>query len=441
MEKLGQSIKKSIDDISVPKEKLDRAVNEAFASTRKRQIQKNQRVLMGIASLFMIGLVTLLFATVFLPLGERQSMSSNNDPIFMIDDERLQKVAEEGRFQELEKFIENEDVIFAIEEAYYDSGLVALTYKVKVNTDLLRNDQVIELDSMGVLIDDEPQFFFPKPFRFTQNQPVYEDVLIIENLKDAPDQLSIDVFIPEIRQNKIGVGEEVLSIVVEKDTEETVTDFYVTKELAEDQLIEVGPVQYTPSQVLLHTKLRVPKELSFGSKPSIGVYVIGKEENGRVQHSPRLLGYQAEPNYHDISYKYSSFKGDVQFSREHFADQFTVVPYVHASDEEWVIHTELKEGSTLSLTEYPMNVVAITDSDPHTIVTIQMDKENSYFPFHLITAYRSKSDQHYRPLYFEKLDNGFVEIVYPQIEHKTGTVLTVENFRIFEELATEVELN
>lgn len=443
MEKLGQRIKESIDQIPVPQEKLDLAVNEAFTKTKmnRKQPKRFQAVMVGVASLFMIGLVGLLFSTMILHPEESATSSSPNNGAFVAsEDERMKRVIEEGRMKSINQVGGNQDLTITLKEAYYDNGLLAIRYEVEVAEGVFNTTNEIPFEAIELLIDGYPYTYFDR-FSFSQNETHYEDILLIENLIEYPDTLAIDVLVPELKDGIIASGKEILSMEVEKDPEETVKEFYAKKELAEDFRFEVGELRVTPSQVTFQTKIRLPKEERTDTQPTYGITVMEKEEDGRrFNQLPRIIDLKTTEDYTDISYKYTAYKSEVHVSRDLFKDQFMVIPYVYTGDEP-VKQTDLQIGGTLALDQYPIEIKRIEEAGSHTKVIVQAENTPVHYPFHMVTAYHETNDQVYKALSFNKREDGFIEIVYPKIEKAEEAMLFMYNITIFDELVVEVDVN
>lgn len=438
MEKLGQTIKHSIDEVSVPKEKLEWTVNGAISNAKmqRKRPRKQQQFMMGIASLLMIGVVSILFSNIVLT-GNDNGIKGT---FATIGDERLQKVAEEGLTETVNKVIENNNMTFTINETYYDSSMLAISFSLSIAEEAFEHNNEIPFQYIDAIINGE-RFGFSIPFSFTRDSNVFEDVLVIEQVKDFPEVVSIDVAIPELADGGVKSSDELVTVEVTKNKEETIKDVYAKSEHEEDRFI-VEQVSITPSQVTVTAKTQQIIEDHFDDfklNQTYGVVVVGQEEDGFVYQWPQLFSVSTYKDYSEVTHQYASYQSEIRMSKDSGSNHFYIVPYSQ-SEEKIVKQMQLKHGEKITINDTSMEIVKVEDTETETVITMEVTNKMRHFPFQMMHAYDKSKDELYQPLYFSQPEDGVMKLAYPKIENKEDALIYMQNITLYDELGVEVNL-
>lgn len=138
---MEKDIKEMFEDIPIPKEKLNATVQESLRTitiNEKYKERKKQRWMVSIASLFVIGLISILLQ-VFI---SEQNQAEKPDSIFLqAGDAGLVKMVKDGKVKKFNLTATHEHVKVTLEEAFYDKNRLAVSYKVEANSEVKEDIQ------------------------------------------------------------------------------------------------------------------------------------------------------------------------------------------------------------------------------------------------------------------------------------------------------------
>ncbi|WP_157842786.1 DUF4179 domain-containing protein [Bacillus alkalisoli] len=141
---IEKDIKKMFEDIPIPKEKLNATVQESLSTitmNKKYKERKKQRWMVSIASIFVIGLVSILLQVFISEQNQAEKEEQPNSIFLQTGDAGLVKMVKDGKVKKFNLTATHEHVKVTLEEAFYDKNRLAVSYKVESNSEMKEDIQ------------------------------------------------------------------------------------------------------------------------------------------------------------------------------------------------------------------------------------------------------------------------------------------------------------
>ena len=322
---MEKDIKKMFEDIPIPKEKLNATVQESLSTitmNEKYKERKKQRWMVSIASLFVIGLISILLQ-VF--ISEQNQAEKPNSIFLQKGDAGLVKVVREGKVQYLNITETHDHVKVTVEEAFYDKNRLAVSYNVESNSEVNEDIQFSwRID--GSLIN--PNTILEHKWNIEPNKS-YSDIIEID-----PNQVSGNEIELVMHSSKDLTRTWSFQFELEQDSE--YISFTPVKKMVNQQSnFELITARVSPSIIKVEAELVVVnKEKIDINKLDYSLAVTGIDHEGievkmdYIQISASLI--RSKRNIIDGEYKWvETIHLQGKFEPMDYVQALKIVPYLH----------------------------------------------------------------------------------------------------------------
>jgi hypothetical protein len=424
-----RDIKRMVEEVTVPTDKLDATVNAALKIVKNKENSTNSKkrnYLAGVASIFLFAIGSLLISTYLLGSATNEV----NESIFhKLGDVGLQRMVEEGRVTDLSLEAVDQEIKVTLEEGYLDNNQLAISYHIEMEQD-------IENVSFELFVDGN------SVGRVGSSLFAHSDIFSFEPTKYFPDHPELKLQIHQINQVQ---GDWSFSFDLKKDTELYEVTNYAVKEDYNGQIFSIDNIIQTPSmmQLLTTTKL-LADEVSEGFRAQ-RISIVAVAENGEnvfadFSHiSDHAYAFNQIPNklrelvkvQRGIDFKsYKIVPYFVTYKGQEFRSDYSIG---YTWDE---IAAPLEKGTVLELAS-PIKVVEIESGKEQTVVYYEMDAPLPVYP----VIIDRETEQEYEPISFKHHGTN-IAVTYPKVPEKKSIELFMYDatYQVFSDLEIEIEL-
>lgn len=445
MEKLHQDIKNMVDGVPVPTEKLNEAVHIALLSgkkQRKRPIFQMRNVMASIASLFILAIGGILFASYY--IGPEDHFSGNEglsytDGIFYnVGDAGLKRMAMEGRLKNLSLESEDQGIKVILEEGYLDSQRMAISYRL----DLTGTMEFIKETSISLDLYVNGENKGIHGFSGMNTKSLFDtgDILQFETSEGFPEQPEIEIRIKSINNIE---GNWSFTFDMAKEEEYIKKSTLASKEDTKGNYFSVVQARLTPSILVLNagTKLKLEKSYSDLSHYGFSVTAIGTDGTVYLDH---YSGRGSNDSY-DLDAPELMINEKVEIPRKSNSYIYKLVPYIvtykgeKVTDNGYIwdeITAPFSQGAVLE-TNSKITATEIKVNGGNTIVNYKMDTLLPIFPIII----DRNNDFEYEAISYKQQD-GLFEVTYPKVKDPESSQLLFYDatYEVFSDLAVEIDL-
>ncbi|MCC3358782.1 DUF4179 domain-containing protein [Bacillus sp. REN16] len=448
MEKLHQDIKSMVDHVSVPTDKLNETVQTALSSgkrQRKRHLLQVPHVMASIASLFILAIGGVLFASYYLGTVEKEVPMSGNegtahtDSIFYnVGDAGLKRMATEGKTKNLSLESEDQGLKVILEEGYLDSQRMAISYRL----DLTGAMEFIKETSISLDLYVNGKYKGNHGYSGMHTNTMFNtgDIFHFETSEGFPEHPEIEIRVTSINNVE---GNWVFTFDLDKEDEYIKKSNVAEKGDKKGNYFTVNQARLTPSHLQLNARTTLMLEKSYTNLSHFELSVVALDPNGTKyleDYNRRSSNdsYQLEEPELTINEK-------VEIPRRTDSYFYKIVPYIvtykgeKVSDNGYVwdeITAPFKQGSILE-TDSKIMVVEIKDKPGETIVYYEMNSLLPIFP----KIIDSNHDTEYRAISYQQQDSLY-EVTYQKVKNPDSLQFLMYDaaYEVFSDLEVEIDL-
>ncbi|WP_047985474.1 DUF4179 domain-containing protein [Ornithinibacillus californiensis] len=439
MEKLQQEIEMMVDQIAIPDQKLNAAVQDSLQKARRKRKRfsiSKQNLIATFAAVFVLSFGVLLFQS----SQEFTSGENTQSTMYSQGDEGLQRLVNEGKVQNLSLEAEDQGIKVLLQEGYLDNHQLAVSFQLDVESNVklpeeasLSYEWVVNGNKLGgtswggIRTDDLLENGEILPFPDAENFPASSDFeLRITNINEVE-------------------GDWSFRFHLDKQEEYIVKDDFPETTDALGNFFHVRKAVLTPSQLELKTNanLSVSKAESGYQLYEVAVIGIGEDDTRHLTGSMRMSS-DRRPKVENLKNFYSSF----EVPRGANVYSYEVIPYVATYQGEEVpvehgvahdfykITVPFAEDEVLG-SESPIKVQQIKQEAKATVVTYAMDPSIPEFP----RIYNREADEMISAVSYKNSGNNY-EVTYPKVNKNKNLEFLIYDvsYQLFPDLATKIEL-
>lgn len=444
MEKLQEDVKRMVNNVHVPTDKLNQTVLESLKigrSTKRQSFVKKQTLFASIASIFILAIGALL-----LPSFLESSTTANvpHNILYNNGTEGLKMMVKEGKVNNLSLESEDQNIKVVLEEGYLDNHQLALSYYIEFKDQLSKNNETTDIE-LELLVNKHSDGISYFSGMNTKDLEQRGDILRFFNTKEFPPSSELEIHIHKINGIK---GNWSFAFTLPKESEFIEKTSPIVKTDANENVFAVNNVQLTPSVLLLETKtdLKLKEPLPQNSYLELLLIAIGP--NGTMYPEKPLRSSSKKGAYDQIVFDRAIFE-DIQLHRSINAYQYKIVPYIttykgrevpssNGKAYIWDSVTEpFKIGAILNL-EAKIKVADIKVQSDKTIVHYEMDPLQPVFP----NIRNHKTDQMYEAISFKQFSDH-IEVTYPNVSNREELEFYIVDsaYKVFSDLEITIDLN
>lgn len=434
MERLSQELKNELDTIPVPKDRLDATVRKALEQGRQqywKKIGRMQKFKMSIASILVLGIITILLQAALLDSNKVQGQNYHDSIIFQHGDPGLKVVAQEGMIEPLSLQEESDGVTITLSEAYLDKGKVAVGYTVETDKEI-EGSVSLSLSVAGNNRWSGGTDWTIKPGE--KKQGVF-DFKSMEGIEWADFELHI-----ELMEDYTTKGEWDFSFAIPEQEGFKSEKVDAKSDTGEERWYWVKHMELTPSLLKLKTTLKLSEsERRVISDDMIQGTVIYMTDGSGMVKMHRDFRSGSNQNLYEALKKGTPYtKLEVDLAPPRDVESITVVPFLQNLKNKSV-SVPLQEGSTISSKGSVLKLMEVAEE--HGRMTIRFDKSNQLENFALHSLYlKDGNGDFHEPLSY-MIKDGYLEIHYPKLENRQELELAYQEVDLYlDDLAVEVDL-
>ncbi|CAG9622078.1 DUF4179 domain-containing protein [Sutcliffiella rhizosphaerae] len=428
MEKLSRDINTEFEEMYVPKEELNKRVQQALEMGQKRERKRSSRMQawkVNIAAVLVVGIIAVLFQNDLWNNDSTTGFGNEQGILYMYGGPGIKQVAQEGRVTTLDLEQEIPEMEISIKEAYFDAGTALVGYQIKAreafNGNMLaflsaQSDKDYRyITSRGLDVEaqqgEEGIFYFPNSAELIKNEDFHLRLVFILNgeVKEVNFQFEMKGE-PMLVEKEVGLRAE----------NETGAWFRVDR------------VKETVSEFRVETTMDFPEISEFPEETSIHTLLIGYSKDGTIKNAPQVSS----------SFSYNHYDKEYYTHTEAYAplrdiETTKVIPYLRKWNVDPIIQP-LKQGTILTTERGQIRVDSMKVIANEIIVKLAKGNVPAEYAASFIQL--SDSDKYwYTSSYFQENGN-FVEVSFPIKGKKDNLEIIyhpIEEF--FEDLAVELE--
>ncbi|MCT8139397.1 DUF4179 domain-containing protein [Anaerobacillus sp. CMMVII] len=430
-----RDIKRMVEEVTVPTDKLDATVNAALKIAKNKEwsaASKRQNYLAGVASIFLLAIGSLLISMFLLGSATNQASESI---FYKLGDAGLKRMVEEGRVTDLSLEVFDQEIKVTLEEGYLDNNQLAISYHIEMEQDL--ENVLFELFFDGSSVHHVSS-------RSGSSSMPQSDIFYFEPTKSFPDHPELKLQFHQINQVQ---GDWSFSFDLKKEMELYEVTNYAIKEDHNGQLFSVDNIIQTPSMMQLSTTTKLlVDEVSDGFRAQ-RISIVAVADNGDYV----LADFSRSSNTED-GYGFNHFPNKlremVKVQRGIASNSYKIVPYFvtykgqefrsdHSTGYIWdEIGAPFKKGAVLEMAS-PIKIVEIESDKEQTIVYYEMDATLPVFP--VIIDRDTKVE--YGAISYNRQGTK-VAVTYPKVPGKNSIELFMYDatYQVFPDLEIEIEL-
>ncbi|NRG44484.1 DUF4179 domain-containing protein [Bacillus sp. CRN 9] len=438
MEKLQNELKNMIDEVHVPTDKLNAAVDEALKKGRRKHIHNSkgiQRLIVSTVAAAVIGISGIIYSA--------HHSTQADDPLsdsllYHYGDEGIQRVVEKGKAQRLNLVAEDQGMKIILEEGYLDDSQMVISYRVEGEKFHNLNNHISMLD---LTVDDNSSIntgimLNPKGGLITFSKA---------SLFKIPDQPNI-----ELNINSVGHVDGNWSFNFElKKEEELFKISYFDRIVQKDNQgnsFAITEAKLTPSQLMFRTKLDIKPVSWLQDTSVIEVTQLSVQKDGLIIPEDGFLSY--ENTNGELERENQYFYETSEMPRKTDAHTYRFVPYIATYNgqkediddygtKELIRDTmsvPFKVGSTIKI-NHEIELLDFYEKNEKLIVHFKMNKDLPVFPW-LSDNY----GENYNIQSF-KIHDNYIEAHYPKIKNIDNLSMNLYdgNYHLLSDLIIDLE--
>lgn len=434
MERLSRELKNELDAIPVPKDMLDATVRKALEQGRQqhwKRIGRMQKFKMSIASILVLGIITILLQAALLDSDQFQGQNYHESIIFRHGDPGLKIVAQEGKIEKHSMQQHSDGVSITLSEAYLDKGKLAVGYTVKTNRSI-EGDVMVQLSAGGKNLWGGGTVWSIKPGK--EKHGVFDFPKL-----DGVEWGDFDLHI-ELVEDHSTKGEWKFSFDVPEQSEYKSEKVDAKSDTGEERWYWVKNMELTPSLLKLKTTLKLSEsERSVLNDSMIqGTVIYMKDGSGMVKMHRDFRSGSNQDLYEALKKGTPYTQLEVDLAPPRDVESITVVPFLQNIKNESV-SVPLQEGTTLASKGAVLKLMGVAEEQGRMTIRIQKSNQLENFALHSLRVKDGNGDFH-DPLSYV-IKDSYLEIHYPRLGDMKELELAYQEVDLYlDDLAVEIEL-
>ncbi|KYG27606.1 DUF4179 domain-containing protein [Alkalihalobacillus trypoxylicola] len=457
MEKFERNIKESIDEIQIPKEKLQMSIDQAIDIAKNQKPKRKQKLIMSMASILMIGIVGVILLT----LSDQEStQQGEGEHVVSLEQigEYYHRAEQEGNIKSVDLVAEADGIKVAIHEILYDQNQLAFAFEITSDSVPLLSETQNIYYNMKVYIDgNEVPIHKTGPLYENSDQHIIDYVFIEYdslnfNFLDLSQELFADTVNWEVTIESL-YGIEGNWTLSEELTKQNTSDLIYEEidfanTISENTAISLQYYREHEETAIFEGWMRTPKEKNQDHAQVAYSYV--QDEAGMwITQGHKLYSTQYAVEYNvffdehkelienrTIHYDYDETYIGFAVPKEN--DSFKVVPFLldyHFENREGYL---LQENSSYEMGNYSFDIKGIQYLANETIVTVQPQFELEFFPYDALYVFNEVSKAYYAPEGFKVKDDQ-VQLIFPAMKESVTNLLYPDRIlEVHEDLILDV---
>lgn len=433
-----RDIKRMVEEVSVPTDKLDATVNTALRIAKNKESfanSKKRNYLAGVASIFLLAIGSLLISTY---LHGSATNEVNESILYKLGDAGLQRMVLEGRVTDLSLEAVDQEIKVTLEEGYLDNNQLAISYHIEMEQD-------IENVSFELFVDGNSVGNIGSTWGQGTSSLPHSDIFSFEQTKSFPVHPELRLQFHQINQVQ---GDWSFSFDLKKETELYEVTNYAFKEDHNGQFFSIDNIIQTPSRIQLSTTTKLlADEVSDGFRDQ-WISIVAVAENGdNVFYTDFSRSSNTEHAYAKNHFP-DKLLETVKVARGIASNSYKIVPYFvtykgqefrsdYSTGYIWdEIAAPLEKGTVLEMAS-PIKVVEIDFGNEQTVVYYEMDATLPVYP----VIIDRESEQEYEPISFKHQGTN-IAVTYPKVPEKSSIELYMYDatYQVFSDLEIEINL-
>ena len=431
-------VKKTIEKIEVPYDKLDQTIDTAIKKGKDKRVIPKKRFprVVAVASLA----VCVVISSAFVSPAAAKMLSSIpllNSVFEFAGDRGLQIASQRGLSKKIDQTVVDQNISLTIQDVFYDGTRLSISY-VQETVGML-GELTLKVDGKEINFGDG---------RTGEKLPndQYAGVLDIRTTEELPESFKLSIGVKEIGDVK---GEWNFDVPVETSVEEIKTISPMKTMVFGDTTITVKSVHIGPAGVKLLVDVTRPREEMLGTEGSLFEMNVLTDQGESLTHmSGSGSGDEKDgKSVMHMEYRYAPLEESTEF--------LTVSPYfIHITSEDRLRIEQPLQRSELPITldQGEMGKIIVTDVQYEADKTLLHFTVESDFPYdgHLNLNGLWIEDVAGNDLtsnakgYPERIaPNMYVQEFQPTSESTPLTVVTLEMLRleVVEELQVKIPMS
>ncbi|WP_413374794.1 DUF4179 domain-containing protein [Alkalihalobacillus sp. 1P02AB] len=453
MERFGRNIKESMEEVPVPKEKLEQTIQQAIVKAKHEKPRRKHRLFVSIASMLMVGILGVLITV--LGYGEEEKLGEGRaTSIFLEEDDvpYLKRLALNKQYTKLNVSSEQDGIKVTLEDVIYDQNVFAVSFRIEQEEER----ETLEIEQNLMLGHDANTFKVKAVYPIAENNEVASIFYIpYEDAKGWDNNLEVTMQITRIGEKK-GEWDFVFNVDKYHTLAPQYSNIFYGKEiLSEYKRIELNRYREDQDFAYFEGFVHLPKEQeelswlpaipeilpSVATKIGEGHYSF-HEKISRANKVSSSFEYEQE-NYQNVindkseDYKATPIRIDYPLQRGGERPSFMLIPIQHQPFH-YIRERELLENTVLPQENLELKVKSITHQDEFTSIIVESDKELIYFPFEMFRVYNKLESEIY-PLLEMKMNGTEIELIYPKLPEQSKNYMEVpEIIEVYDELMLNI---
>lgn len=444
MVKLQEDIKKMINDVPVPTEKLNKTVLESLNVAKKTQkppFINKPKFLASIASIFILAIGALLLNSF---LGDATTSDTPNGSILENNgDEGLQLMVREGKVKRLALESEDQNIKVFLKEGFLDNHQLALSYYIEFD-DPYKKPETTNID-LELFVNNHSDGISYFSGMNTKQLMEKGDILKFYNTEGFPATSNLEIRIHKINDIE---GEWSFSFTLQKENEYVDKSDPIVKEDSIGNKFAVNKAQLTPSMLMLmtRTEVKLVEPLPANSYLELSLIAIGSDGTMYPEKAQRSTSHHKDAYDQIVLERILNEK--IELPRSVNAYSYKLVPYITTYKGKEVPSTSGKayiwdnvtapflKGTILHLNSN-IKVLDIRKDFDRTVVHYHMDPLQPVFP----NIRNKETDEMYEAISFKHLPNH-VEVSYPKVSNEESLEFTIldASYKVFSDLEITIDL-
>lgn len=431
-------VKKTIEKIEVPYDKLDQTIDTAIKKGKDKRVIPKKRFprVVAVASLA----VCVVISSAFVSPAAAKMLSSIpllNSVFEFAGDRGLQIASQRGLSKKIDQTVVDQNISLTIQDVFYDGTRLSISY-VQETVGML-GELTLKVDGKEINFGDG---------RTGEKLPndQYAGVLNIHTTEELPESFKLSIGVKEIGDVK---GEWNFDVPVEASVEEIKTISPMKTMVFGDTTITVKSVHIGPAGVKLLVDVTRPREEMLGTEGSLFEMNVLTDQGESLTHMSGSGSGDEEDgkSVMHMEYRYAPLEEGTEF--------LTVSPYfIHITSEDRLRIEQPLQRSELPITldQGEMGKIIVTDVQYEADKTLLHFTVESDFPYdgHLNLNGLWIEDVAGNDLtsnakgYPERIaPNMYVQEFQPTSESTPLTVVTLEMLRleVVEELQVKIPMS
>ncbi|WP_078382428.1 DUF4179 domain-containing protein [Sutcliffiella halmapala] len=438
MERFSQEIKSEIDQIPIPKERLDATVRKALEVGQQQERKRSSRMQkwkVNIASILVLGILTVLLQATLLNSENTQGQAYEDSPLYKYGDAGIKKVVEEGRVEKLSLSAEDNGITLNLKEAYFDHSQLVIGYEVLADRTINSNLEY------KLMINDDPTTQSHGVMGF--DGPIEDGTIEFTGSKYFPADAKIDLELKlKDLELKLKDPEEAswsFAFDLKKEEAYDEKNVNIYAKALSDHSFGVKRIKKSPSKLSVETQLKIPEEERMKlSKDTFQEFLITTKNKNGVHQIQDPISSMSPHHLTDTIMRFIPYTMETILVPNDTIETYTIIPYLYSIGNSKV--QSLKPGTTL----HPNNstilkVTEVKNQRGDLVVRMETPSQTVNWPINELRVF-DKDDNWYRPSSYVQR-GAVLEVHFPNVSITEDLKIHYSKVtHFFEELAVEVEL-